>query len=164
MTHNKQNPKADGGCWTSKSDLSSESKCDQNHILIFIIWSHLKLELTWAFVQQTGLWGFWGRFVEQRLMLSSIFTCDQIYQNERYDLVSLRCVTYVRLGCSTNPPLVCWIKSSCLASALGVTKFTIIRKIIMVTNVVIAAAKFEENYSSHYILYYKCDHNHHSDI
>jgi len=27
----------------------------------------------------------WGRFVEQKLMLSSNFRCDQIYKNERYD-------------------------------------------------------------------------------
>jgi hypothetical protein len=26
-----------------------------------------------------------GRFVEQKLMLSSNFRCDQIYKNERYD-------------------------------------------------------------------------------
>ncbi len=54
-------------CWTSKSNLSNKTKCDQilyllsqiftnNHkYLLSQIWSHLKLQLTLAFVQQNRL-------------------------------------------------------------------------------------------------------------
>ena len=47
----------------------------------YVFGSHLKLELSMKFVQQTGLR---GRFVEQNLMLSCSFRRDQIRNSHRY--------------------------------------------------------------------------------
>jgi hypothetical protein len=44
-----------------------------------------------------------GQFVEQKLMLSSSFGCNQIQNCHRYDIVQIL-LCYFRLGCSTNPP------------------------------------------------------------
>ncbi len=67
-----------------------------------------------------------GRFVEQKLMLSSNFRCDQIHKNKRYGFGhTLLCYLNVAEGSLLN-------KSSCLARALDVTKFITIRDMVLV--------------------------------
>ncbi len=52
------------GCWKSKPDLSSTSKCDQNHVSDNYEFGHtLSSNGAQAFVQQVGLW---GGFVEHQ--------------------------------------------------------------------------------------------------
>ncbi len=53
----------------------------------------------WASVTQTY---FWGRFVEEKLMISSSFSCDKNYSCQRYDFSILRssvCFYHTLLCC-----------------------------------------------------------------
>jgi len=85
-------------CWTSKSDLSS-TKCDPNHILAIMNLltpkAAPKHEVLFkkpasAFIDY--VW-FWGRFIEQWVMLSCNVRCDQIQIVTDMILVTLCCAT-----------------------------------------------------------------------
>ncbi len=65
-------------CWTSKSNLSSTTKCDQSHIWIFL--SHPKSELSMSFCSTNR-----PLFVEQKFVLSSSFRCDQSHYCHKYE-------------------------------------------------------------------------------
>jgi len=78
-------------CWTSKSDLSSTTKCDQNHIYGgFKIWSHLKLELGMRFCSTNQ------PFItpEQKLGLSFYLSNQHILSNLKY--ICYKCI-YVHM-------------------------------------------------------------------
>ncbi len=94
------------------------------------IFALVKKQVSWS---QSHFYTISGRFVEQKLMLSSSFMCNQIFKCQRYNFGH----TYVGLKCLTNPPQShhginkrlkaqtgLLNKSSCLAPALSVTKFT----------------------------------------
>jgi hypothetical protein len=56
----------------------------------------------------------WGWFAKQKFTLSSTFSCDLIYTCQRYYLVTLCCVTFIRLRYSTK----CTLFDLCLYSFL----------------------------------------------
>ncbi len=75
-------------CWTTKSDLSSTIKCDQ-----FITITTMNLVTPKAAVKYEHLFNkrafsikhYTGQFVEQTLVLSCCFRCDQIHSSDIYE-------------------------------------------------------------------------------
>jgi hypothetical protein len=65
-----------------------------------------------------------SQFVEKKHMLSSTFKCDQIHQCQRHEFGHT--LFLLKTGSNMN-------KSSCLAPALSVTKFTNVRDMNLVT-------------------------------
>jgi len=90
-------------CKTCKSDISSRTECDLNHIShICEFWLHLKLQLSMNIVWQTS------QFVEQKFMLSYSFRCNKIQNIKFYEFGH----TYVRLrGSKKHLRRVCWTSS-----------------------------------------------------
>jgi hypothetical protein len=90
--------------------LSLSFRCDQIHICHRYDFSRTLLcylSRTWMFNKPTSAfsWMLCGRFVEQKLMLSSTFRRDQIHNHRRYAFSLNCCAIEVRLSYSTNPPL-----------------------------------------------------------
>ncbi len=74
-------------CQTVKSDLSSTTKCERNYKSHISKFGHTSSSSqTWPFVQQMGILITREWFIEQKLMLSSNFRCDQIHNCHWNDL------------------------------------------------------------------------------
>ncbi len=78
---------------------------------------------------------FWGRFVEQMLMLSSCFRCYQIHNYQRYDFGHTLLCHISRTWYSTNPPLKLdkFLAAKCAAPFGGYHRFLFLGGKIVVT-------------------------------
>ncbi len=110
--------------------LISNFLCDKIHKIHCYKFGHTLL----CYLSQTWMFNKLYRFDEQKLLLISNFRCDnmhKIHYNEFGHTVVQKSQTWM-LNKSTSEA-GSLKKSSCLAPALGVTKFTAARDLILVT-------------------------------